>query len=474
MSRSKYDYDLIVIGGGYGGLVSSKLAAGFGKKVLLVEKNKIGDESCFAGWISSKALVRAGRAFHDIKKLQRFGINGSGKYDISNAASYVKSVINKVAKVHESDASEIKTKFGLSEFVDNHTIKINGKNITAKKFIIATGSSPLLPELEGLDKIKYLTNNTFYEQKKLPSSLIILGGCSIGIEFAQALTRLGIKTTLVERNERILVKHDKELVFILQERLKKEGLKILLESKVVKVEKSNTKINLILEGADETRQKINADALFIITERSPNTEGLCLEKAGVIYNNRAIVVDEYLKTTAPNIYACGDVIGPYQFSYMTEYQAVIAATNVCLPFTKKADYSNVLCVTFSDPEFAHAGLTEEQARDKYGEKIKIYKYEYNRLDRAIIDSAEEGAAKFIIDKKGNLLGAHILGHNAGDIIHEVQMLKSMKMKFADIKNIIHAYPTYSGIIHNMGKRVYMDVQRRNPIVKLLKRFKNIK
>ena len=475
MAKIKYDYDIIILGGGSGGLVSSKLAVGLGKKVLLIEKNRLGGECSYSGCIPSKAFIRASKAFYDTNKLQQFGIKGSCKLDASNVMSYVKSVVNRVAKEHEPKVFEafgIKIKFGSPEFIDNHTIKLSGKNITAKKFIITTGSSPLIPTIEGLDKVKYFTNDTFFEQKKLPASFIVLGGGPIGIELTQVLNRLGVRVTLVDMNERILIKDDKELTLILQEKLIKEGIKLLLETKAIKAEKNNTKITVTLD--DEKKTKISGDALLVAAGRKPNTDGLHLENAGVTYNNRAIVVDEILRTTAANIYACGDVVGPFQFSHMAEYQAVIAVTNACLPITKKVDYSNVLWITFSDPEFAHAGVTEEQARYKYGKKIKVYKYGYNWLDRAITDSTEEGIAKFIIDKKGYLLGAHILGNNAGDIIHEAQILKSMKMKFTDIQNIIHAYPSYADITRQTGKKVYIDRLQNNPVIKFLKLFKRNK
>ncbi len=468
---SKFDYDIIIIGGGSAGLVSSKLAAGLGKKVLLIEKNKIGGECSYSGCIPSKAFIRASKAYHETKNLNTFNIKSKCTLDGKNVMKYVQNIVNKVAEEHKPKIFEkfgITIKFGNPEFIDNHKIKLNNKIITSDKFIIASGSSPAVPPINGIDKINFFTNDTFFEQKKLPDSIIILGGGPIGIELGQALNRLDVKTTVIQRNTRILMKDDAELAEMLQNNLINEGLNILLKTKSLKIKKENNKIALTIQN--NKKSNLKADALLIATGRKSNTDSLKLENAGIVYDNKGIIVDDFLKTSSSNIYACGDVIGHYLFSHIAEYQAVVAGTNACLPIKRKINYENIIWTTFTDPEFAHAGLTEEQARIKHGDKIKIYKYNFNSLERSITDHTEDGIAKFILTKKGFLLGAHILGHNAGELLHEAQILKTLKIKFSKIQSVIHSYPTYSDITRQSGKKAYIDELQNNFLIKIIKFF----
>lgn len=469
---SKFDYDIIVIGGGSAGLVSSKLAAGLGKKVLLIEKNKIGGECSYSGCVPSKAFIRTSKAFYEAKNLNTFNIKSKCTLDAKNVMKYVQDIVKKVAEEHKPEIFEkfgIKIKFGNPEFIDNHKIKLNNSQITSDKFIIASGSSPAIPQIDGLDKINFLTNNTFFEQKKLSNSMIILGGGPIGIELGQALNRLDVKTTIIQRNTRILMKDDAELSEMLQKILINEGLNILLKTQAIKIKKEKNKIAVYIQNNKNTNLK--ADALLIAAGRTPNIGNLKLENVGIEYNNKGIIVDDFLKTKNSNIYACGDVIGHYLFSHIAEYQAVIAGANACLPIKRKINYSNIIWTTFTDPEFAHAGFTEEQARNKYGDKIKIYKYNFKSLERAITDNIEFGIGKFILTKKGFLLGAHILGHNAGELLHEAQILKTLKIKFSKIQSVIHSYPTYSDITRQTGKKVYIDELQNNFLIKIIKFFK---
>jgi len=475
----KYDYDMIILGGGSGGFVSSKLAAGLGKKVALIEKNKLGGECTNSGCIPSKAFIKAARAFNEIRNLKNYGINipENMKINQKNAIGYPQNIIKKVAKEHKADVLEksgIVVYFGNPVFSDNHTIKIKGRTLSADKFIITTGSSPFIPPIEGINKIKYLTNEDFFNQKNLPKSMIVLGGGAIGIELAQSLNRLGVETTVVEMLDRILYKEDKGLAVILDENLRKEGLKILTKTKAVKLSEKNKKIILTVTDKNNNETILTADTILVAVGRKANIEGMDIENAQVKVNKKGIIVDKTLRTTAKNIYACGDVVGPYQFSHMAEYQAVIAVMNAFLPFKKKVSYNNVLWVTFTDPELAHLGLTEDEARNKYGKNIRVYKWGYNNIDRAVTDNTENGLGKIICKKNGEILGAHYLGQNAGDIIHEAQILKSLRHKLSDIQSVIHAYPTYADITRQMGKKAYIDKIMDNIFIKIIGKFRRKK
>ncbi len=470
----RYDYDLIIIGGGAAGFVSAKLARGFGKTVAMIEKGKLGGECTNYGCIPSKSLIRAARAAHEMKNLNKLGLKPGIPLSLNtdNVMSYVRSIVDKVYNTHLPESFKplgIAIHFGSPRFLDNHRIKIGENILSAGKFIVSTGSSPSIPHVDGINDVPYLTNNTIFSIDKLPSSLIVMGGGPIGIELSAAFSRLNVDVTVVEMLDRVLPREDRELADRLAERLKSEGLKILTSAKAVKVSKSSGKIRLSVEEKG-VRKEIEADAILIAAGRKPNTEGLGLENAGVRYNNKGIEVNDRLQTTADNIYACGDVVGHYQFSHIAEYHGVIACSNAFLPIKKKINYENVIWCTFTDPELAHAGLTEDEAREAHGDNIKVLRYDYSKFDRARTDMEEFGMSKIILDSKGKTLGAHILGTHASEIIHEVQLAKYFNIPFGKLWEAIHIYPSYSDVIRQPSKYYYTERLRNNPFIKLLKKI----
>ncbi len=472
---SSYDYDLIVIGGGAGGLVASKIAAGLGKRVALVERERLGGECTNRGCIPSKALIRAAAAAHAVMSLGRFGLEprGDAAPGTGKVMKYVRSCVRTVYEGHSARAladAGITVLDGSAAFIDNERIGLNGRVLSARRFIIATGSSAFVPPIDGLGQVPYLTNENFFDLQTLPSSLIMLGGGPIGIELSQALNRLGVRVTVVEAAGRILPREDAELAGLLAARLAEEGVAILTDTQAVRADSRNGTTVLTVRNGKNGPRGIEADALFIAAGRIANVEGLALEKAGVKYTPQAVVTDSRLRTTAPNIYACGDAAGPYLFSHMTEYQAVIAARNALLPFKKKVNYDTVAWCTFTDPELAHAGLTEAEARKRYGDRIVVHRYEYRKADRAVTDGAEYGLAKFICNRRGMLLGAHILGERAGEVIHEAQMLRHLHRPFTAIAPMIHIYPTLTDVVRQPAKQAYVARLRSNPLARLLARL----
>ncbi|MHC4131760.1 MAG: FAD-dependent oxidoreductase [Planctomycetota bacterium] len=468
-----YDYDVIVIGAGSAGLVACKLASGLGKKTALIEKNKIGGDCTWYGCIPSKTLIKAANIAHDISRLNEFGIQSSSKIklDCTNVMAHVRAVVEADAAAHPVDSYEkegINVLFGAAKFINEHQIEIDGKKRTAKKFIICSGSRPTVPSIEGLDKVSYLTNETIFDLEKLPKSMLTLGAGPIGIELSAALNRLGVEVRVLLRSGQILKKDDKELVDRLFQILQDEGLKILTETKTKSFVAENGNVIAHIEDKDGDH-RIEAESLLIAIGRTPNIDNLALENAGVEFDKTGIKVDEHLRTTAKNIYAAGDVVPPYLFTHMAEYEAVVATTNACLPLSiKKTNYENALWCTYTDPELAHAGLTEEQAREKYGDNIRIYRWEHKDVDRAKTDLAKKGISKFICSKKGKLIGIHILGHGAGEIMHEAQLAKSLGLPFSKIASVIHAYPSYSDAVRQPAKRCYMDMLNDNFFIKLIK------
>lgn len=471
----RYDYDMIIIGAGAGGFVSSKVAAGFGKKVAMIEKNKLGGECTNAGCIPSKALLKAAAVAHQARHLRDYGLEPSADVAISgrHAMNYARAAVKKVFDSHPASVFEkagIAVLFGEPKFLDNHHIALNGKTLSAVKFMIATGSSAFVPPIEGLSSVPHLTNENVFDLETLPDSMIVLGGGPIGIELASAMNRLGVKTTVVEMLDTILFREDRELARKLSDRLVAEGLKIMTGTKAHKAAISGDEIVLTVGNSQKQKEDLRAKAILVAVGRKPNVEGLDLEKAGVTYDRTGLRTDRYLRTTAPNIYACGDVVGPYQFSHMAEYQAVAAVRNAFLPFKKKAVYDTVAWCTFTDPELAHVGLTEEEARTKYGDRVTVYRYDYGKTDRGRTDNTEFGTAKFICGPRGRLLGAHILGERAGDVIHEAQLVKYLGLPFSAIASMIHIYPTYTDVVRQPAKLYYIDRLRNNPVLKLVQKI----
>lgn len=468
-----FDYDVVVIGAGSAGLVACKVANSLGKKTALIEKRKLGGDCTWFGCVPSKTLIKSANVAYQVTRLREFGLapHTPIELDTAQVMAHVRAVVQADADGHPPEAFEaegINVLFGAAEFVDNHTVRLGEKRISSKKFVICTGSHPFVPAIEGLEEVGCLTNETIFDLEVLPKSMIVLGAGPIGVELSAAMNRLGVKTTVVQRSADVLNKDDKELVGRLVQTLRAEGVTILTEMQTKRFSRQGRTIVAEIEGK-QGRRKIEAASVLVAVGRRPNLGGLALEKAGVTFESNGIKVDRHLRTTAKNIYACGDVVPPYLFTHVAEYEAIIAATNACfgLPI-RKVRYDHVLWTTYTDPELAHAGLTEEQASERYGHAIRIYRWEHKDVDRAKTDLEQNGLSKFICDEKGRLLGIHILGHGAGELMHEAQLAKSLGLPFSKIASVIHAYPSYCDAVRQPAKRCYLDILRNKFFIKLLK------
>ena len=457
----KYDYDLIVIGGGAAGLVAATGANLLGAKCALVERSRLGGDCTWYGCIPSKALLKSAHVFSLIKRLGEFGISASGdiKYDADNVMSHVRDIINKISSNHPPEVFKkrgIDIFFGGPRFINCNTIQLNKSLLSAKRFIICTGSHPLVPPIEGLKNIDYLTNANIFYLNTLPKSLAVLGGGPIGLELSQAFARLGVKVYVIEMLDRLLFREDEEIAKTLQNAIIKEGVEVHVGKKAVKFSKEEDLVVITLEDKNKNKSVIKAEKTLIAIGRAPNIEDLDLEKAGVKYSKKGIETNATLQTSTKNIYACGDVVGPYQFSHVAEYQAIVAIGNALFPFKQKVNYTAVPWCTFTEPEVAHLGLTEEEARAKYKD-IKIYRANYAENDRAVTDLEEIGFSKVICNKKGRILGAHIVGTNAGEIIHEYVLAKSAGLNVGKLSSAIHIYPTLAQIVKKTGDKHYSSI-----------------
>lgn len=469
----KYDYDIIIIGGGPAGLVASKLAAGLGKKVALIEKDRLGGDCTLYGCVPTKALIATANYVHYAKEVGPFGcVVDTSCLDTEKVLKQVQAIVEEIYSGHTPEvlANEgITVLKGAPEFIDKNRITLQGKTLSAKKFLITTGSRPFIPPIEGLEAVPYFTNKNFFTLKKLPKSLLILGGGPIGVEFSGCLQRLGTQVTIIERSDRILPREDEEMIPLVTKTLQDDGVTLKTGLTAVKALKSEQGISLECVDSKGEKTTLSAEQLLLAVGRSPNIEELALEKAGVSYTKRGITVSNTLQTTAKNIYAAGDVVGPYLFSHMAEYQASLATRNALIPvFKQKVNYKQAVWVTFTDPELASAGLTEKAAREKYGDSIKVYRSYYKNYDRPRTDNRREGMAKIICDKKGYIIGTHIYGARAGDLIGEVQLGTYYNLKFSSFYKVIHPYPTYTDVIWQASKKAYIESLKNNWFLKIVR------
>ncbi|HAH21721.1 MAG: dihydrolipoyl dehydrogenase [Omnitrophica WOR_2 bacterium GWF2_43_52] len=456
-----YDYDVVIIGGGAAGLVAATGAAALGAKTALIEKNKLGGDCTWYGCIPSKSLLKSAQIFSLVKRLKEFGISAGTQntYDSSLVMSHVRDIIKKISTHHPPEVFEkrgIKVLFAGPKFIDQNTLECKGEKISAKRFIIATGSHPMIPPIAGLKDIGYLTNENIFDLEVLPKSLAVLGGGPIGMELSLAFARLGVEVSIIEMFDRLMAREDKEIAEVLVDEFKAEGIRIYTGKKAVRFLKDGGLVSLTLEDKDKKQSVVKAEQVLVAVGRAANVQGLDLEKSGVKYSTKGVEVDATLRTSAKNIYACGDVAGPYQFSHMAEYQAIIAIGNALFPFKRKVDYSVVPWCTFTDPEVARVGLTEDEAKAKH-KNIRVYRSFYSGNDRAVTDREEKGLAKVITDKKGYILGAHIVGANAGEIIHEYVLVKSLKLKIKNLSSAIHIYPTLAQVVKRSADEYYIEM-----------------
>ncbi|TAL37501.1 MAG: NAD(P)/FAD-dependent oxidoreductase [Spirochaetes bacterium] len=466
-------FDVIVIGAGSAGITAARLARGLGRRVALVEKSRIGGECTWSGCVPSKALIRAARAAREAGRSGEFGPAWKipARIDASGALRYVRAVVERVYEGEKPavfEAEGIRVIQGAASFTGPHEIAVDAARFTAKKFIIATGSRPLVPPVPGLADTPFLTNETVFALKKLPRSMIVLGGGPIGVELAQALGRLGVKVTVVEMAARLLPREEPELADLVGSFLRAEGVGIMTSVAATGAHKAGNGVMVEVRATGAAKAvALRADTLLVAVGRVPVTDGLGLEHAGVKAGPRGIQVDARMQTSVSHIYACGDAAGPYYFSHMAGAQAVVAARNALIPvFRTKMDYSHVPWITFCDPELARSGLTEDEARAVHGPSIRVYRHRFEDTDRGKTDGVS-GMAKFILDKSGRMLGIHILGPHAGEILHQALLAKSAGMKFSRMAGMVHAYPSYSDVISRPSKQAYVDELRRHPAVRLI-------
>ncbi|MHB8767227.1 MAG: dihydrolipoyl dehydrogenase family protein, partial [Deferrisomatales bacterium] len=368
-----------------------------------------------------------------------------------------------IARIQEHDSPErfcklgAEVRFGAPRFADDHTVEVDGARLTARAWVIATGSRPALPPVEGLAQTPHWTNETVFAQRRLPATLLVLGGGPIGLELAQAFQRLGSRVTVVEFLPQILGPEDDDVAVILRERLESEGMAILTHTQAVRAEPGGPGVRLTVapaQGPGEGRV-LEAEALLVATGRRPNVEDLGLEAAGVAFTPRGIPTDARLRTNVKHVYACGDVNGQFPFTHVAGYEGGIALTNAILRLPRKADYAKVPWCTYTDPEVASVGLNEKRARQA-GVEYRLLEQRFADNDRALAEAEPLGKLKVLVDPRGKVLGCQIIGAHAGELIHEWVAAVAGGVKLSALAGAIHVYPTLSEISKRAAGDYFSD------------------
>jgi len=474
MSRSLTP-DICVIGAGSGGLTVAAAAAAFGVDVVLIEKGLMGGDCLNTGCVPSKALLAAAKHAHAHGTGTAFGVAADAPHvDFAAANAHVHDVIAGIAphdSVERFEGLGVTVLKEAAEFTGPDRVVAGDTEIRARRYVIATGSSAAVPPIPGLADVSFLTNETIFELTACPEHLVIIGGGPIGLEMAQAHRRLGARVTVVEAMS-VLGKDDPELASVVIEALLAEGIEILEKTKVQGVEANSSGIAVNVEG-EGGQGRIEGSHLLVATGRKPTVDGLGLDTAGIDHSPRGIEVDKGLRTSNRKVYAIGDVIGGLQFTHAAGYHAGLVIRSILfrLPVTERRDL--MPWVTYTSPELGHVGLTLQEARARHGDKVKVVEAAYGDNDRARAERQTTGKLKLIAGPGGRLLGADVVGAQAGELINLLSLAVSRKLTMKDLAGFIAPYPTLGELVRRAAVSYYKDAPG-NPwirrVVKLLSRF----
>jgi pyruvate/2-oxoglutarate dehydrogenase complex dihydrolipoamide dehydrogenase (E3) component len=467
--------DICIIGAGSGGLSVASGAAQLGLKTVLIEAAEMGGDCLNTGCVPSKALLAAGKRAQFHRKNDINGIKGNEPdIDFSAVKDHVFDAIETIAPHDSQERFEglgvhVIREYG--QFIDNKTVKAGDTIIKSKKFVIATGSRAFIPPIKGIDKDKVLTNENIFELRDKPDHLLIIGGGPIGLEMAQAHKRLGCKVTVFDMAQ-ILPKDDKKNVGYVRDALIKEGIE-LLENFAIESITHSDKSHSITGTQNGKSITIDGSHILVAAGRAVNVDNLGLDNAGVKFDRKGVSVDNRLRSSQKHIYAIGDVAGGPQFTHVAGYHAGLLIKSICFKLPAKVDYKAFPWVTYTDPELAQIGLTENMARDKHGDSIKVVEWHFDENDRAITEHTTNGRIAVITDKQGYILGASIVGPHAGELISMWGLAISEGLKISAITSTIAAYPTLSEISKRAAGAYYtpsLFSDKTRMIVKILQKL----
>jgi pyruvate/2-oxoglutarate dehydrogenase complex dihydrolipoamide dehydrogenase (E3) component len=451
---SGFDYDIGIIGGGAGGLTVAAGSAQLGAKTLLIEKEpELGGDCLHYGCVPSKTLIKSAHVYHLITRAQEFGLPAVSvpPVDFNQIAERIRSVI-RIIQQHDSEerfcSLGAKVEFGRPTFTDEHAVQLNGKIYSAKTWVIATGSSPLIPPVAGLDQTPYITNKEIFFLDHLPRSMIILGAGPIGCEMSQAFCRLGTEVQVVDMAAQILPKEDRDMADSVMAVLQAEGVRFHLNSKIQSVQDLGSQREVLISDQAGQTVSLKAETMLVALGRAANATGLGLENIGVAYDQRGIKVDSRLRTRHKHIYAVGDVNGGFQFTHAAGYEGGIVVSNAIFHLPRKVNYTFLPWCTYTDPPLGSVGMNEKAAQAA-GIHYSVYTEEFKNNDRSLAEGQATGKVKLILDDKEKPLGVQILGPNAGDLLAEWVAVLNGNVKLATLAAAVHPYPT----IGEINKRV---------------------
>ena len=455
------DYDLVVIGGGTAGLVAAAGGASLGAKVALVEKNKLGGECLHYGCVPTKALVKSAKVASLMRRAPEFGLGEVPvEVDLTAVMRRMRAVIGEAG---EADSPDRFRKLGVevllgeeARFEEPREVSVNGRRLRSRSVILATGSYAKPPPVEGLEEAGYVDHVSVLEIEELPRSMVIIGSGPIGSEFSQMFARFGCRVEVISSSPDPLPKEDPEVSATLRKFLEEDGVKVHggVRAASVRVE-NGEKVVTVKDKQTGKEFEVRGEEILVAAGRAPSIEGLNLEGVGIAIGDSGVKVDEYLETTARNVYASGDVTGKLLFTHAAEHQSRTALSNALFPIKRKVDYDAFPWTTFTDPEVAHVGLTEQQAREQHDD-VKVFRFPFADLDRAICDGETEGFVKLVTDRRGGILGGHVIGPDAGNYSAEVVLAMRKDAPVGELAQTVHVYPTLSESVKKAADGYYRE------------------
>lgn len=446
-------YDLVIVGMGSGGMVAAEFAARIGVRVAVVERGRVGGDCLWTGCVPSKALLASAKAAHTMRHADHYGIAPvEPTIDTAEVWSRIRRIQHEIAATDDDPERfaglGVDIVRGNASLAGPHEVVVDGvRRLTTRFVLLCTGSRPAEPPIPGLADVGYLTSETVFELDRAPDSLVVIGGGPIAIEMAQGFARLGLATTVLQKGDRILPRDEPTLVEVLRRRLVEEGIDLRLGVSTERVASSDgMKVVHGREAGGAGSWK--AAELLVAVGRTPNVEGLGLDEVGIGVGPRGIEADGRLRTAVPSIYVGGDVAGRTLFTHSAAYESVRAVRDMFFPGRGTADAMVPWC-TFTDPELAHAGLTETEARERHGDDVEVWRHELAHSDRARAEGADDGAI-VIVTAKERVVGAHVLAPAAGELIHELALAIQQRLKLSALAGLVHVYPTIATGVAQLG------------------------
>ncbi len=456
-------YDLVIVGLGSGGMVAAEFAATLGLRVVAIERDRVGGDCLWTGCVPSKALLASAKAAHTIRHADRYGLEAAEPViDRARVFERVRAIQREIERADDNaerfEAEGVEVVFGAARLAGEHTVVVGDRRIETRYVLLCTGSRPAVPDLPGLEQAGYLTSETLWDAGGVPDSLIALGGGPIAVELSQAFARLGVRVTVLERAAQILPRDEPALVEVLTRRLREEGVELELGAEVERAGVEDGK--KVLHGTVGGQSRSwRADELLVSVGRTPNVDGLGLAELGIEVTPKGVVVDGARRTALKSVYAVGDLAGRHLFTHSAGFEASRAIRNMFFPGSARGALLVPWC-TFTDPELAHAGLTEAQARERHGDDdVRTWRMGLEHSDRARAESAGEGAL-LLVTVKGKLVGAHALAPSAGELIGELALAIDRGLDLADLGSVVHVYPTLALAIQQLGGEAAYEKARR--------------